>query len=469
MAERLLALAEPLDPRGTPNRRRRNFSWWPRVSLRTLLLSMAVVGIALAIWRRPWTDERTDHRAHLNAPIHFRAMTAPIVRTRVQFRRGWWGEQLKYGTAESFDKQGRLVARQTWLDDQLHGPETWFDLGGHPVVEQAWRLGKLHGPFRHGDGFTWLSSGAHLAGRCHGECRDEEPWSSGESILCLSQWQRGQQHGPSTWQTPAGEILQTAHYERGVMTEWNGYAVDDYLARWSHIGQIADAKLADTLLRRSKLVANYRKLVATAKKPAKVQSVPAIHLQLDPTLPSTYRELLQWNDGQTAEEFLSETLAHGLAVDYRHGQLWLTRATDVGMWQDTTGVESLQPLPNSKLADLWNRPHPFANDAREEPIVELTNHWPAAAEVVLDLATHFPELDERLNSSEAAQKRVALSRPRTANSLKHWLGQVLYRAGLQCELIGNRLVIKPHWSTSGSRLAGSDRAHAASQATDPLQ
>jgi hypothetical protein len=432
----------------------------PQFSLRAILLLMGFVGVALAIWRWPWQEDvPASYFPRLDAPPEFVSMHAKIVRTRMQFRRGWWGERLKYGPAESFDEQGRLIARQNFHDDFLNGPETWFDLEGRPIVEQHRHHGQRSGPFRYGDGFRSTMSGQYDNQWRSGECHDDEQWQSGQTVERISHWKDRRLHGPCTWQVAeTGEVLQRGVYENGALVEWNGQPISNFLKQWAATGQLEDRESA-------------RLLLETANKPLPFEGFAlqrnGVHVQvgkykadyiplfLDPSLRPVYFPPPDQYElgGQPAEwateEILAAVIPWGLTIDQRYGHLWMVPAEDAGRWRDPTGVDKIQVVPNSKLADAWNLPHRYHESGqtlllKQAAVEELITWWPRETEVVLDFATHFPELHRRWNENDPQAKRESPNY--SAISLRHWLGMRLYQAGLQCELDGNRLVILPHWS-----------------------
>ncbi len=405
---------------------------------------MGLVGISLAIWRWPWQEDSKEHDPQLYAPNANASIVNQIERTRLQYRRGWWAERLKYGPAESFDEKGRLVARQIWQDDQLHGPEAWFDMGGHPIVEQHWRQGVLAGPFRYGDGFRWSQSGQYRNGEREGECRDDEQWCSGHTIERVAQWSNDRLHGNCQWQvTETGEVLQRGIFEQGTLIELNGQPVRDYLREWAHQGRIENQDTANDLL--SQGVADTSRYQFDGIWRRRIERDPTLHPSFEPTY------VVEPNDAVSVS-LLNSVLPWGLAIDERYGQLWLVPAEDIGLWQDPTGVDRIVPPKNSKLADAWNAPHAHGEhglDGNEQmnPLECIYENWPQGTEVVVDLATHFPKLDAQWNTEERQRRRGTRRGDSVAPSLRHWLGRNLYLAGLQCELQGNRLVILPHWSS----------------------
>lgn len=303
----------------------------PQFSLRAILLLMGLLGGALAIWRWPWQEEVKRH-PNLEATPALVAMHAPIVTTRVQFRRGWWGERLKYGVAESFDEQGRIVARQTWYDGALHGPETWFDLAGQPIVEQQRRNNARSGPFRYGDGFRWKISGQYDQGLRAGECHDDEEWLSGLTIERIGHWSVGQLHGPCRWQVvETGELLQQGVFELGVLIEWNGQPVHNHLRQLVEREQIV---LLQQAVNKPDSRQSYALLHDCVIVRAGVSQTEFVVLNSDPSLrkvfvPTTNHDELGMRSAEWAiDEVLAALIPWGLTIEARGGELWIVLAEE---------------------------------------------------------------------------------------------------------------------------------------------
>lgn len=430
----------------------------PQFSLRAILLLMGIVGVALAVWRWPWQEESKQH-PKLEAAPECLAMHNSIARTRMQYRRGWWGEQLRYGVAESFDWEGRIVARQTWYDDALHGPEIWYDLAGRPIVEQNRRNNVRSGPFRYGDGFRWKMSGQFERALRTGQCRDEEEWQSGVTVERIGQYLDGKLHGPCTWLVAeTGEVLQRGVFELGAIVEWNGQPVQNHLEQWAAADKLANRHLAQLLRDEAVNKAPPEQIYTLHSDSVSIQTSPSMtvtfFLNLDPSLRSVFtppadHQLLGIVPADRAtDEILAALIPSGLTIDERYGGLWIAAAEDRGLWRDPSGVAQITPPPNSKLAEAWNKEARFRSyddkNRQLEPLEELAIWWPENLDVTIDIRTHFPERHAHYGLLGPQPKRDLPND--SAGELRHWLGEQLYRAGLQCELKDDRIVVLPHWS-----------------------
>lgn len=167
-------------------------------SLRLLLLFTAAVGICLAIFRCPWEVTRVD----------------TVATRKTGYRRGWDGQALQHG-------DDRLIITRT---EQTTWEKRFVD--GELVRERTYQPPGV------------LSEEKHFVA-ARGETRTRRIEDLGsEQLISESIYRERDHYFHEEWRTPTGELLESAVWQEGRLTTWNGQPFLSELTRL--LGSLAD-------------------------------------------------------------------------------------------------------------------------------------------------------------------------------------------------------------------------------------
>lgn len=434
----------------------------PQFSLRMILLLMAAVGVALAIFRWPWVER--DFAYHSIGDESSAVQITQEFERRITYRRDWRGRPVKHGLEQSL-RNGQVWHEANYYDGQLSGPRRVWNLQNKLAIEATYLGGKLHGPFRSGDGKQWTYVGQYAHGLMSGEWRildhrnaqvfipadfdwyinaNGQPedlrffYSPLELSLIIGNWHRGKLHGKLTWQTLDGELLNTAEYAGGEIVEWNGQPLVRQFSDWLHAQQ--NPRLEAWLSE------------ATAGNWRNVQGSPLDELTLKMgagNLPEDwlgiYLERPDWHSNLKTEGTLVPALCEyaareGLGFDYRYGALWLVpgAADPSPPFIDPTGVDKVEFAAGSSQAREWT--NPIDVDGHYGTVGSSLRHVLQGTSITLDVSALSVRDRGELNYLDSKDPIHLFTRTR-----RDVVGLILYRCGFRCEQRGDTLVIIPRW------------------------
>jgi len=234
----------------------RRLHW--QLSLRMMLLLIALVGVGLTVYRWPWVESEWVDVPKPTDPFGNQPAEAPPVlwryEQRTTFRRNWRAQAVRNGVEETW-RDSRLWRASHYYEGELHGPQRVYDAQGKITYEVHFRHGQYHGPAfcRYGNDFKW--KGEFVEGRPHGPWQTivsydsqfasydpadwveldnpESTWLMKAPVRVLTNWDRGKRHGlwTSKW-LDSDAVLRTAEYDYDDLTRWNGEpVVEQFLAR----------------------------------------------------------------------------------------------------------------------------------------------------------------------------------------------------------------------------------------------
>ena len=253
----------------------------PRFSLRTLLVLMAVVGVALTIYRWPWKGTKLFQAGNTN--IYWGELGRSDANIAMQdgklrsdweepgtwiysdtdinrfqqtttYRRAWNFAHLKDGVEEVREAIGieyPLLVRREYIDGDLRRL-TLFNKGKAYHSEQRLN-GKAHGAFDGSQSWYTRTKGNYDQGQKVGTWA---AWYDVEGLNATNQetieveqsYSQGWLHGDWIWKTQDGRVLQSARFEQGNLAQWNGQPVNTALRELFQQCVFSDKTRADLLL-----------------------------------------------------------------------------------------------------------------------------------------------------------------------------------------------------------------------------
>jgi hypothetical protein len=402
---------------GTEQSRRR-FAFL-RYSLRGMLLSMALIGVGLVVFRWPWVEREvfTDPLGHSE--------------TRLQtYRRDWKGQPIKHGISK-FANSEQFFADGVLIWEAQYSPE------GKLRFKHHYQNGQLHGPYYAQEGEI---QGEYRRGLKEGKWRVTQ-LHDGELVQCERSFKANVPHGDWQWSSP-GKVLQSATFDQGRLTRWNGREVADELTRVLAAKQV-DSLTQEILGTRIEHVEldqstchggtafewplrnSYHRLVLQLpmmeKSGAVVSLRPAVN---DPARP-------------VAEAFLEQALLGSQTLDYRFGVIcFVPIGSQTLRGQDPSGVSQIQFTPGSREEQAWLEPVSVSQDMWAAPAIRVKQLF-AGTPIEVD-AKAFPM--QPAIPSRFPQPEMVSSYRRSRRDL---LGLILLARGWTCQQKGNRLEIVP--------------------------
>src|SRR6478735_5815076 len=117
----------------------RNWRW--QFSLRALLLIMAVVCVALTVYRWPWVEITQQSPDPIPGNDPFGDVSSPRTQYLTTYRRDWRGRPVKHGLSQ-YRYNDVLVDESHYYDGELHGTQQSFDEEGKLTFQQSFRAGR---------------------------------------------------------------------------------------------------------------------------------------------------------------------------------------------------------------------------------------------------------------------------------------------------------------------------------------
>lgn len=389
-------------------------------SIRALLLLMAIVGVAIVVYRWPWTVTGET----------------PMVTTTTQYRRGWNGQAVKHGreTKSFFDN----LHVESWFDEgELRRERTEY--GDGMILDKSVRDGVDDGPFLTSNlGVT--VRGQYRRGVQVGTWRTES-----KDVISTSSFENGQLHGPSQWLSPQGAIIQSAEYHAGELVRWNGKPVAEAVREWL----AANIPAADLRKKLLTTVTRDDESSTTSRPLHYGQSLYFVgegeHLDVQWDDDNPPMHVMLPSDQPIAENILDFALQRDRTFAYRFGVLCLIPITPQQLaWRDRTGVADIRFEPGSEEEKFWLEPTAFNPWYTDSPAARL-QHMFNAADVPLEIDTTAIDELEPPHDGLTGNTLPSLPRPR-----RDLIGLHLDREGYYCELRDGKLIIKPH--TDSKRL-----------------
>lgn len=387
---------------------------WLQFSLRGMLIAMLVVGVALTIYRWPWEEEKLEtpfQTGLLNSDLgfddgelglggapfgyepseelgpwsfhfswpqgHFPPIPPPWpnrppdIRIRATYRRGWNGQPLKDGREDFRRPDGTLMAVRHWANGELRQAE-WIQPGGEVVRSESYQNGVAHGNFiAHEEARRF--SGMYRHGKKTGVWQREYS-SHGERITVDEAYDADLPQGAWTWRTASGQILQTAAFDQGQLTTWNGRPWREELQAWlarSEVEPITRGKFQLPIREVTLGEQNVNGNEAFDWFELPEQQWSAISRKADLILYDPPRRdgdgfsffNLKELDSETTESLLAEILQLALrrsrTLVYRFGVIGVVPICDREVhWRDATGVSQIQFTEDSPQQAAWEETRP---------------------------------------------------------------------------------------------------------------
>lgn len=453
----------------------------PQLSLRTLLLLMAVCAIALTAYRCPWVKEtqltwpttsildgvdgRSDDNIEMRdgkllavweepgSWIYDSATTSLPYRKTSTFRYGWNFTPLKHGVEEIHEDVGTehpLVLRREYWDGDLRTLTTFSGYG--KVTHCEHRLnGKAHGRFEGAQSWYEHAAGEYEHGKKVGiwtATYDVRHGDNAETMELQQSFDKGVLHGDWIWKSPTGLVLQTATFEHGRFAKWNGKPTQEALEElWNQcalssgarkILQQNGAPLFDVSQRTGEFeFFGLRRDVTmewAALHPLKCRFVTLGRRQTIDYASVTHLE--------AGERFLLMSLFGGQTLTVRYSQLCVVPicSREILHW-DLTNVAAIDFAGGSPQQQAWQEtvnPDLIYHDTIEGACLALFGGTPIQVEVKKEpvreidtfIAADWPERLSRLKSG--------VGEPRARRDL---FGLLLHLNGWTCQQQGDTLIV----------------------------
>jgi hypothetical protein len=395
-----------LNARGVRSRSAMQFS------LRGLLLSMAVVGLGLVWFRWPWVE-----REIFTDPLGYSE-----VRTQ-SFRRDWNGRRIKHGLS----KFGRY--EEFYVDGVLVW-EARYSGTGELQYKQHFANGKPHGPFV--DRTTGVK-GQYRNGQKEGRWVRTEV-HGGVTVKCEQMFAAGVPQGTWVW-TAGPRYLQSATFEKGRLTRWNGRPVAEEVDRVLTEKRV-DPITRDVLATRVEHV-DFSRWVshggAIFEWPLQT-SYHKLVLQI-PCCPLD-RDCFRDPARPVVEAIVERALLASLTLDYRFGVVCLVPIGESGSdWQRRSGIATVRFEPGSREERAWLEP--VGDIPRAASLNEQLTQLFAGTPIQIEVPGRQPPPPLPTQSNSPREPATF------CRSRRDLLGLYLLAHGWTCEQKGNRLEIHP--------------------------
>ena len=209
-------------------------------------------------------------------------------------------------------------------------------------------------------------------------------------------------------------------FVHGRLVELNGRPMEDLRER------IDDSRIAAELSKQVRL-----EFVETPIKDAAeyLQDAHNIPIVLDRQVPNVDGPLTDNLSGLDLQSGLILLLHdYELAIDYRHGCVWVTPTQDAVNWRDPTGASGIRPPSGSALALAWNEPQDL-------------KYYKTPLKAALDALANSLAIE--IDTSQLDPAGHLLTVNVKGLPLRHALGVVLDRTGCRCKLENGKLFILP--------------------------
>lgn len=373
------------------------------------------------------------------------------------------------GVKQTFDKNGKLVAEDTYLNGVLHGPSKKWDGRGTLLQEGSYKNGKMDGLWRELRGQEWIAEKNYREGVLHGPYRTRFLTRMSTDGQYVEGERDGEWVKTSYYNNKVNTVTQ--HFRRGVregkwvytssklaepiqITFKDGLLVDspaelknlpllkriEALSRPDMPRDPFTERIADALFEQTDLIA----YAETPLGEVTEDLGERFRLAVSPDRFALERNKITLKAPVTISNFgvplilgLARIAKHqGLTLDYRYHSIWLTRQDFAENWQDTTGALSLVPTKGSKLekAFSWKpSPDPVPRPSRPADLFLTLEKDHGVKIEFLDDATRAKFTD---NAREVGKFR-------TQHTIRDLLAAALYQSGCACTEKNGALVIVP--------------------------
>jgi hypothetical protein len=390
--------------------------WRLQFGIRGLLVLMTAVAVSLHVYRLPWTestarDEGINHRTIITTTL----------------RRGWNGKPHKHGPERHLYLHREVLVDYSYVDGELQRERHYHN--GRMTQEYLIAAGKSHSvrtvelPSDEING-VWETSV---------DCGDEIVHQS-------CPWRNGARHGLSTWTSSSGKLLQSAKFELGRLTKWNGEPVAAALAKWrdAHLTTEHDREqFAQLLLGQAEYQYDRQPFEGYFWR---TQGFLTVHYSF-----TEGQHCLAPPDWRTDSKgrpmfqvLLEGALNNSGTLDYRFGTIcFVPICTKELNWRDRTGCDEV------KFATLqqefeWNRPTDVDWSYLKMPAQQL-KYLCAGTSVKLD-TTAIDQLDTPPSSTGmSCRGPQVITQPR-----RLFFARVLDKAGYRVEQREGKLIVLPN-------------------------
>lgn len=411
------------------NAPRRNYL---QFSLRWLLVLVTLGAIVLAIYRWQWEDIRL-----------LSTVVDEAERVRVTtYHYGWYGKPVRHGPQ-------RVFALETGVGD-----EAQFSEGEH-VLDRHYRDGRLATlgyPDRQSDNQVVFAEPAQTDAPEHnisGTWRFSRTMG-GTTITQRAAWRNAQRHGKTVWRLPDGQELQSAEFERGRVTRWNGAPVAEQLQRWA-ARRVPAGELRRIL---------FTKL--TGKHDYDHASVGDFGFVWIPTQPgppflmhfgfsaNETRHPSPWQprfqERVFGEVLLECALSNWSTLDYRYGCLCTAPmsadllnedrlSTQANPWSDPTGSDQIQFAAGTAAHTAWNQLATTDPELHALPAARLRDLF-RQTDIQIDTTAV-----DHLDAPQAAGRAWSCALPYYPRPRRDLCGHILFVHRYRCEQRAGTLVI----------------------------
>jgi hypothetical protein len=400
-------------------------------SLRALLVAMALVGVAIVVYRWPWTV----------------VVETKELRTSTQYHRSWDRSPVKHGLQAEQPVRGETVHR--WFHEGELRKEQRFQ-AGVLRFERNSRGGKLQGPW-------WAEADGRRVEGGYEQDLEHGTWIyTLDDEIREKRFHQGKLHGRREWRTRSGRVLQSAEYEQGRLVKWNDRELDAELHSWVE-GNVSDEDQRKIILMPISDPADGRGQFAYFG--AEVYRVGRSDFA-DDEPPSRYLTVQRqgshrpktsvWNEIEMGRPgvclgaaLLEDALENSQTFAHRFHTLHIVPITAASLdWEDRTGVNRIRFEPDSQQARAWLAPaHANAfSDVRPEDRFRQMFQPKSKTGITIDTTA----IDEPFPPGEPMLGGGSLKGPFGEFPRRDLLGIHLDREGCYCDQVGNTLVIKRH-------------------------
>ena len=324
-----------------------------------------------------------------------------------------------------FRREVRTVRRYGFKGTVRHGRTLVFNKSGRRVLEEHWSNGARHGVFKlWGDNELLLLDGRFERGVKHGRWSEwnsegtkvrEEEFVHGD-VVSLA-WFCAEDHCKCT--------SHRAHYDRGSLVSIDGKSVTELTLR------LQNAPIWIQRLLDERYYPEYDNW-SSAQVISRLEQAELSELSV-----RTNEDI--WDEPLVLERPFDSHLACAplrvgivlflreseLICDYRFGEVWVTTRRDAANWSDKTGMDELRLQRGTRLTEALNR----------RTAVELATQ--ADVRNCLGELVRFDCPMEAVNETQTSSATIhTVEMP-----IRYWLHQFLGRNDLECELVGNQLLI----------------------------
>lgn len=428
-------------------------------SLRMILLMMALVGVALTIYRWPWVESDFAYQT-IGDEISGEKARNEFER-RITYHRDWRGRAVKHGVEQSL-LNGKVWHEAHYYDGELNGRRRVWNGRGGLAIEAHYLDGLLHGAFRCGNGEQWQFEGQYAGDKMHGEWRiiasptadfwlpdlfsayvdaNGQPPYVGilnsipdDAVRIVANYRQHRLHGRTTWSTLDGELINAAEYADDEIVSWNGQPIVEQF--WSWLQTCHDPRL-ESFLKEAR-AKNWQRQNAFVDDDLVFVLESGDRLQI-------HAEMFDFHEIGSNSRSLASALCEyaakqGLRFDYRFGGLWLVSgaADPSPPFVDPTGVGEVQFEPNSAQQHVW--------DGRIDVHSHEGRIASCLAHVLPKGKIEFQGVEpNKYQYADSFEPAVLFTRRR-----RDVVAYILLRTGYRCEQHGNTLHISPRFKNPQS-------------------